>query len=134
MRAAPASQLRVARPGELGGAETERPHHRLQPLLDEAAHAGIGTDAGQNDQLAAGPQHAGEFVKRDLRSSARRSRHIAPSRRRRIVREFELLGVHDSETLDVLQAEFVDALPRLLQHQLRNIGAEDPQVRRVERQ
>src|SRR6266436_7312741 len=53
---------RVAGPGELGGAEAKPAHHRLQLLLDEAAHPGIRADAGEDDQLAAYPQHAGEFV------------------------------------------------------------------------
>jgi hypothetical protein len=52
----------------------------------------------------------------------------------RIVGEFEFLGVHDRETLDVFQPEFVNALLRLLQHRLRNVGAEDAQVRRILRQ
>src|SRR5712672_561301 len=43
----------VARPAEFGGTETERAHHRLQALLDDAAHAGIGADPGQDDQFAA---------------------------------------------------------------------------------
>src|ERR1700709_2463320 len=53
--------LRVARPGELGGTETERTNHRLQPLFDEAAHAGIGADPGQDDEFAPAPQPPGEF-------------------------------------------------------------------------
>src|SRR5882757_8072777 len=47
--------LRIARPGELGGAEAERANHRLQALLDEAAQAGIGTDPSQDDEFAARP-------------------------------------------------------------------------------
>src|SRR5712671_6251421 len=52
---------RVTRPGELSGPETKPTHHRLQLLLDEAAHAGIGADAREDDQLTAWPQHAGKF-------------------------------------------------------------------------
>src|SRR5712675_1226964 len=57
----PGEPLRVARPGKIGGAEAEPGHDRLQALLDEAAHAAVGADACQNDQLAAGTHHAGEL-------------------------------------------------------------------------
>src|SRR6202035_1802696 len=53
---------RVTRPGELSGPETKPTHHRLQLLLDEAAHAGIRADAREDDQLTAGPQYAGKLV------------------------------------------------------------------------
>src|ERR1700681_1301901 len=53
---------RVTRPGELSGPETKPTHHRLQFLLDEAAHAGIRADAREDDQLATRPQHARELV------------------------------------------------------------------------
>src|SRR5258708_29104046 len=52
----------VARPGKIGGAEAQPGHDRLQALLDEAAHAAVGGDAGQDDQFAAGTHHAGELV------------------------------------------------------------------------
>ena len=126
--------LRIARPGKFGGAEAERTHHRLQPLLDEAAHAGIGADAGQDDQLAARPQHAGEFVERGFRIRHRGHDILRHHDVERIVGEFELLGVHHREPLDILQAELGDPLPRLLQHRLRNIGAEDAKMRRILRQ
>src|SRR4051794_32550617 len=57
----------IARPAELGGAEAEPAHHRLQRLLDDAAQAVIGADARQDDQFAARTQHADELVERDLR-------------------------------------------------------------------
>src|ERR1700676_2305150 len=37
----PRQPLRIPRPGEFGGPEAERTHHRLQPLLEEAAHPGV---------------------------------------------------------------------------------------------
>ncbi|MGY4285878.1 hypothetical protein ACVWXO_005098 [Bradyrhizobium sp. LM2.7] len=51
-----------------------------------------------------------------------------------IVGEFELLGVHHREALDVLQLAVGDALARLVEHRFRNVGAEDAQMRRVHRQ
>src|SRR5205085_12571246 len=38
------------------------PTRRSSDLLDEAAHPGVGADARQDDQLAAYPQHAREFI------------------------------------------------------------------------
>ncbi len=52
----------------------------------------------------------------------------------RIVGEFELLGIHHREALDILQAVLGDALLGLLQHRFRNVGAEDADVLAIERQ
>ena len=122
---------RIARPGEFGGAEAERTHHRLQPLLDDAAHAGVGTDPRQDNQLAARPQHAREFVERCFRIWHRGDDILRHHDVERIVGKFELLGVHYGESLDILEAELGDARLRLAQHGFRDIGPEDAQMRRV---
>src|SRR5258707_2568290 len=126
--------LRIARPGEFSGAEAERSHHRLQPLLDKAAHPGIGPDPGQDDQPAARPQHTGELVQRRFRIRHRGHDVLRHYDIEGIVGKFEFSGVHHREALDVLQAKFGDPALCLAQHCFRNIGADDAEMRGILRQ
>src|SRR4051794_40727518 len=100
------------RPREFSS-KAERTHYRLEPQLDKTAHAGIGANPAQDDHLAARAQHARKLVERRFRIGYRRHDVLRHYDIERIVREFELLRVHDGETFDILQAEIGDPLPRL---------------------
>src|ERR1700744_2886398 len=94
---------RVARPGEFGGAETEMADHRLQSLLDEAAHTFVGADTGEDDQFAARPEHAGEFIQRTFWIRHGSDDVLRHHDVEGVVFEFELLGVHHRKPFDILQ-------------------------------
>src|SRR5262245_60180008 len=55
----------VTRPGELG-APAELARRRREPMLQRAPQAGFRADAADQDDLAAGLEHASELVERRL--------------------------------------------------------------------
>jgi hypothetical protein len=119
--------LGESRPRELG-APAELARDRLEPVLDGPPQARFRADAADQDDLAAGLEHARELVERRLRIGNRGDHILRHHDVERVVRKGEALGIHDREALDIGEVEFDDPLLRLAQHRLGQVDA-DQRVR-----
>ena len=95
----------------------------LQQLFDHVSHAAIRTDAAEDDNLAAGPEHSGAFVERCLRIWHGRNHVIRHNDVERSIGVRELLRVHHLQLLDIGQRVVGHSPLCLAEHRLRKIDS-----------
>ena len=101
----------------------EPPRQRRERQFEDAARAALGADVIDQDEFAAGFQHADEIIERAFRVRHRGDDILRHHRIEERIRKRQVLGVHHRERLDIFKIQCAHALLRLAQHRLGNIDA-----------
>ena len=120
----------VTFPGEIGP-PAELSRCRREPVLERAAHARLSPYPAHENDFAARLQHAGKLIKRALGVGNRGDDVLRDDDIKRVVRELEALRVHHRESFDVRERKILDAAPRLAQHLIRDVDADDAVLGRI---
>src|SRR5215467_3463949 len=96
----------------------------LKQVFEYAARSSVGTHPVKQDDLPARLENSCKLIERNLRmgygvDDVLRHHHI-----KRSIREIQALGVHDGETLDIIQSPPGDTATRFQQHVCGEIDSE----------
>src|SRR5262245_21554572 len=103
----------------------EAARHRREALLEQPPRTRLGTEMVDQDDLAAGPHDAREFVEGELRIGHRGNDVLGDHRVEVAVGEPEMLRVHDGQGVDMREAVARHALVPLARPRLGIVAADD---------
>ena len=99
---------------------------RRETLLEQPARAAFRADVVDQDDLAAGPDHAREFVEGLLRMRHRRDDELRHHHVEAGIGQRQVGRIHHRQQFDIGELALLNALHRLAQHRLGNVAADQP--------